>query len=76
MNTSEPQLLTPRRIAKKLNTPLHRVLHVLRTREHIRPTARLGKIRVFNHAAIAMIRHEIHAIDARRACQRQVLSAT
>lgn len=76
MNACEPQLLTPRRIAKKLNIPLHRVLHVLRTREHIRPTARLGKIRVFNHAALAMIRHELHAIDARLDQQQKVFLET
>ncbi|MEE9131246.1 MAG: hypothetical protein V3T84_14595 [Phycisphaerales bacterium] len=76
MNACEPQLLTPGRIAKKLDTPLHRVLHVLRTREHIRPIARSGNIRVFDQAALAMIRHELHAIDARLDHQQPVFSPT
>lgn len=53
-------------IARELNEPLHRVLHVLRTRKHIQPAGRAGRLRVFSSTAVAQIRHELNAIDARR----------
>jgi hypothetical protein len=62
-----PRLLTPGRIAETLGEPLHRVQHVLSTRPHIRPSARAGTLRLFDNAAVAQIRHELKAIDARRA---------
>ena len=61
-----PQLITPGVIARELGEPLHRVLHVLGTREHIRPSARAGTLRLYDKATIAEVRHELHAIDARR----------
>ena len=61
-----PQLITPGVIAAELGEPLHRVLHVLRTRPHIRPTARGGTLRLYDRRTIAMVRHELNAIDARR----------
>ena len=76
MNACEPQFLTAGRIARKLDTPLHRVLRVLRTREHIRPIGRCGNTRVFDQAALAMIRHELHAIDARLDQQQKVFLKT
>lgn len=66
MNKSEPRLITPGIIAAAVNAPLHRVLHVLNTRQHIRAVARGGKIRLYASDAIAMVRHELSAIDARR----------
>jgi hypothetical protein len=54
-------------IASELRVPLHRVLHVLATREHIRPSARAGTLRLYDRRAVAMVRHELNAIDARRA---------
>ena len=63
---STPRLRTAGVIADELKTPLHRVLHVLRTREHIRPTARAGTLRLFDSRAVAQVRHELNAIDARR----------
>lgn len=62
----EPNLITPGVIARELRLPLHRVLHVLRTRPHIRPAARAGTLRLYDAQAVAMVRHELHAIDARR----------
>lgn len=59
-------LLTVGRLARLLNVPLHRVLHLLRTREHIRPAATAGIIRLFDRRALAMLRHELNAQDARR----------
>jgi hypothetical protein len=61
-----PQLITPGVIADKLREPLHRVLHVLGTRAHIKPAARAGTLRLYDKQALAMVRHELNAIDARR----------
>jgi len=61
-----PRLITPGVIATELGAPLHRVLHVLATRRHIRPRAKAGTIRLYSQTAIAQVRHELHAIDARR----------
>lgn len=60
-----PALITPGVIAREIDEPLHRVLHVLRTRPYIRPAARAGILRLFPREAIAMVRHELNAIDAR-----------
>jgi len=61
-----PKLITPGVMATELNVPLHRVLHVLSTRTHICPAARAGMLRLYSREAIAMVRHELVAIDARR----------
>ena len=61
-----PRLITPGVIAKELNEPLHRVLHVLRTRQYIRPSARAGTLRLYDRHAVALVRHELNAMDARR----------
>jgi hypothetical protein len=53
-------------MAAELDQPLHRILHVLATRPHIRPAARAGTLRLFNRIAVSMVRHEIAKIDARR----------
>jgi len=63
---STPRLRTVGVIAAELNAPLHRVQHVLRTREHICPTARAGTLRLYDLQAVAQVRHELNAIDARR----------
>lgn len=60
------RLRTPGRLADELGVPLHRVLHVLRTRPHIRPAARAGTLRLYDAAAVAQVRHELNAMDARR----------
>ncbi len=61
-----PRLITPGVIAAEVKNPLHRVLHVLATRSHIRAVARAGTLRLYDRAAIAMVRHELSAIDAKR----------
>jgi hypothetical protein len=61
-----PLLNTPGVIARKLKVSLRRVLYVLETRRHIRHTARAGTLRLYDRRAIAQIRHELNAIDARR----------
>ena len=71
MLTTEPTLITPGVIAADLSEPLHRVLHVLRTRPHIQPAARAGRLRLYSRSAIAMVRHELNAIDAQRSKFRE-----
>ncbi|HVS36837.1 MAG TPA: hypothetical protein VMS17_14855 [Gemmataceae bacterium] len=61
-----PQLITAGVIAAELHEPIHRVLRVLATRRHIRPSARAGTLRLYTRRAVAMVRHELNAIDARR----------
>lgn len=61
-----PRLRTPGVIAEEIGEPLPRVLYVLATRPHIQPSARAGVIRLFDRRAVAQIRHELNAIDARR----------
>ncbi len=64
-----PSLLTPGRIADDLGVSLPRVLYILATRRHIQPAARAGTLRLYNRAAVAQIRHELNAMDARRSRQ-------
>ncbi|TWT30133.1 hypothetical protein [Blastopirellula retiformator] len=64
--TAVPQLRTTGVIAKMLDAPLHRVVHILATRPHIKPAARAGILRLFDSEAIEKIRHELEVIDAIR----------
>lgn len=66
MVAAVPSLLTPGRLAAEVNAPLTRVLYLLRTRPHIQPAARAGTLRLYHKAAVAQLRHELNAIDARR----------
>lgn len=61
-----PQLRTPGRMAKELGASLHRVVHILSTRSHIKPAARAGLLRLYDARALAQVRHELNAQDARR----------
>ena len=61
------RLRTPGWLAADLDVPLHRVLYVLQTRDHIKPSARAGRLRLYDREALALIRHELNAIDAYRA---------
>ncbi len=65
---SVPSLITAGVVARELEVPLHRVQHVLRTRQHIRPAARAGTLRLYDREAVALVRHELDAIDARQRC--------
>jgi hypothetical protein len=67
-----PRLITAGVIAAELRVPLHGVLHVLATRQHIRPAARAGTLRLYEARAVAMVRHELNGIDARRCRRREV----
>lgn len=66
-----PALVTPGVIAREIHEPLHRVLHVLRTRQHIRSVARAGTLRLFRRESIALVQHELNAIDAQRSKFRE-----
>ena len=61
-----PQLRTSGVIADEIGESLSRVSYVLRTRQHIQPTALAGRLRLYDRQAVAMVRHEINAIDAHR----------
>lgn len=62
-----PKLRTPGVLAADLRQPLHRVLYVLRTRKHIRPSASAGRLRLYDRSALDNLRHELDAIESRRA---------
>ena len=61
-----PRLRTVGVLAAELNAPLHRVLHILRTRFKIRPAAMAGTLRLYDSQAVDQVRRELNAIDARR----------
>ena len=63
---SVPSLLTPGRLAAELGVPIHRILHILRTRHHIQPAARAGTLRLFSRHSLDAVRDELRAQDARR----------
>lgn len=60
-----PQLRTPGVIAAEIGVSLTRVQYILRTRAHIKPSALAGRLRLYDLQALAMVRHEINAIEAR-----------
>ena len=65
-NAIVPQLMTTGRIAQQLGQPVYRVAYVIATRR-ISESARAGTLRLFDRQAMARIRHELNAMDARRA---------
>ena len=67
-----PKLITPGVIAAQVQAPMHRVLHVLATRSHIKPAARAGTLRLYDRASVATVRRELSAIDARRETRKAV----
>ena len=66
MPESPPSLITIGVIAEALDVTPDRVQRILRTRPHIKPAAYAGHTRLFASDAIAQVRHEINAIDAKR----------
>lgn len=62
-----PLLATPGQIALRLGVPKHRIDYILRSRRYIKPRAIAGMARCFDDDAVAQIRHELNAIDARNA---------
>jgi hypothetical protein len=65
-----PRLRTPGVIARELGESLQRVQYVLRTRPNIKPAALAGQLRLYDRQAVAQVRHELNAIDARRTVQQ------
>ena len=61
-----PLLNTAGKIADTLHVPVHRVVRILNTRPHIQPTARAGRLRLYDSHALAQIRYELNLQDARR----------
>lgn len=67
MVDSIPILRTPGVIAAELDAPLSRVLYVLRTRSRlIKPIGRAGVLRLYDRAAVEMVRDELREMDQRR----------
>ena len=66
MRKRPPTLVTVGVIAEELSISVDRVCRILRSRPHIKPRAYAGNTRLFDDAAIAQVRHELNAIDARR----------
>lgn len=66
MTTQLPRLRTAGRIAAELGTSISRVTYILATRDHIRPSALAGRVRLFDSISVAQIRHELNAIAAQR----------
>jgi hypothetical protein len=60
-----PKVRTAGCIARELNQPLHRVAYILRTRPHIRPTCRAGRLRVYSSQTVAQVRYELNVIDSK-----------
>ena len=66
MSKSPPKLITVGVIAAELRVPVDRVCRILQSRPHIKPKAYAANVRLFDSEAVAQIRHEITAIDAKR----------
>jgi hypothetical protein len=62
-------------MAAELGVPVHRIVRILATRPHIRPTALAGNARLYDSNAVAQVRHELNAQDARRSRSDEVLNA-
>ncbi len=69
-----PKLITIGVIAEAVGASPDRIRRILQTRSHIRPAAYAGHTRLFTSNAIAQIRHELNAIDARKAAGKGVKS--
>lgn len=67
MIDSIPKLATVGQIADLLDAPVYRIEYILRSRRHIRPRAIAAGARCFDDHGVSLIRHELNAIDARRA---------
>ena len=65
-----PRLVTIGVIANELRVPVTRVERLLRSRPHIQPRAYANHTRLFDNGAIAQVRSELHAIDAKQQGRR------
>ncbi len=62
----ERTLLTSTDIARLLDTPAHRVRHILNTRHAIRPIGRAGIAHVYDGNAVGQVQAELERIEARK----------
>ena len=62
-----PALATLGTVSQQLGQPLHRIAYILRTRQHIQPTATAGRLRLFNQRTIEQIAKELQTIDSKGA---------
>ena len=65
-NESVPALRTPGVIAQELGIPLHRVQYILRTRRFITPSARAGRLRLYDSQAVALLRQALREVSGRK----------
>jgi hypothetical protein len=65
MPIAVPQLRTPGVIASEVDTPLSRVLYVLR-KLNIAPIGRAGCLRLYDSAAVVKVRDALREMDHRR----------
>jgi len=69
-DTSKAGTMTVSSIAEALGVAARRVDYVTRTRPHIRPAGWAGNARLYSAESMAMIRHELNGIDARKGGRR------
>ena len=62
---NEFKLITRGVIAETLGQPVQRVGHILATRRHIAPIARVGVANLYNKDAIRLVKIEIERIESR-----------
>ena len=67
MSPSQTKLHTVGDVARILGTPIHRVEYILKTRPQIRPVGRVGIARVYDDAAVELLRAGLQEIECRRA---------
>lgn len=70
-NPQIPRFHTEQRIAAMLGVSKARVAYIIRSRKHIQPAAIAGQTYCYDSNAVAQIRHELNAIDARRSDRSQ-----
>lgn len=58
-------------IARSNDRQIHQIQYLLRTRPHITPIGRFGRLRLYDRAAVQLVLQELAAIDARRARERK-----
>lgn len=57
-----PSLRTPGVLASELGVPIHRIQYLLSRRNHIRPAAMAGRVRLCDRDALEALRRELAAI--------------
>ena len=71
MANGTPQLRTPGVIADELGVPVSRVIYILQKRSHdIRPIGRAGVLRLYDRAAVEMVRNELSQMNQRQGVAR------